>query len=562
MRKTSFAATLAACCISITLQSLDVRADQNDKDLIHLVPHGLGWLWKKLSGSQAQKGPELAPPPVASTPTLPLGTDLADIVRYDSDMLPDAKPILESMQPDSPFFAEWFGHGSFTQIALVQRAQRWRGPVAIQAAPLKSATERAYVVAAGMLSTSATPEITLRRFKVTLARPGQPEEGKVIRVESLASLPGAENDALLPEDVRSKPELRMDVPASRMIFKISAGLKLRVFILKDEEHGIRFTYPIGVGGIDQGLDSKIPNIGQNDANILTPTFEDARLDRATIWSHRNDQAHFRNEPFLRIMNGRTAHGAAGWTAIGFHITIMSDPDYASSAKAVHAGLKGADGRPLTVPGPEWLTRGFDSHACMRLRRNDLRFVHDLALASDKSRVIAVRVGLEAEPEHNRLVTQGQEAMTEYAAWPLEEIRYKRVQAFPAPLPAHQCTEADGPDGRPRFACRDNQDHLTIMEQMPKKPSDGPVSIYRLAGVSAEELDRLGKLNDLAEGADADPRIVPPPCPPGETCQEPELPNLAVPSELSAPPKDPRLNVAPVPVPGTQKTAATKPAVDL
>src|SRR4051794_31705087 len=81
----------------------------------------------------------------AATPTLPLGNDLADIVRFDADIFPDARAILESMQAESEHNASWFDGGAYTQIAFEKASsptatptQRWRGPVALQSAQTRT----------------------------------------------------------------------------------------------------------------------------------------------------------------------------------------------------------------------------------------------------------------------------------------------------------------------------------------------------------------------------------------------------------------------------------------
>src|SRR4051812_13841544 len=110
----------------------------------------------------------------AKTKVLPLGSDLADIVRFELNIFEDAKPILESMQQSSPWHDTWFGKGRFTQIALDSGKQRWRAPVALQSdvitAPSARPNERAWIIAAAMLTTEVEPKIVFRRFKVVIGR--------------------------------------------------------------------------------------------------------------------------------------------------------------------------------------------------------------------------------------------------------------------------------------------------------------------------------------------------------------------------------------------------------
>jgi hypothetical protein len=433
------------------------------------------------------------------TPTSPVGSDLTDIARFDSSFLHEAQTIVDSTLPSSPYHDNWYENGHYSSVTLSSpnavpsdpRSIRWRGPIAIQFDHSTDAEEapeqsRVWVVAAAMVSTGANPSIVIRRFKVSLS-PLTAGKRSVVSVDPLATLNGAENDPTLPEEVRQNPEFRKDVPAGEMVFSISAGLWERIFMMKDEQHGIRFNFPIGVGGLDPGLESKVPAPlnGKQYVNIETPTFDHARLDRATMVAHRNDQTHFRSEPFMRIMNcekedcsGPHDKGVGGYTAVGFHITIMSDNDY---------------NNPKSGKGPDWVTRSFDSHGCMRLRRNDLRFIFDLAKTCDSTRIIKVRVGNQADPEAEEKAKHGGK-MTVYHPWPLDDVHYKIVR------------NVDG------HAERSPEDGLVIMD--PSKKGAPLASDFIWNGLSVDQMDDLEVIKKMEEG-----RLGIPPVPPceGPTC---------------------------------------------
>lgn len=237
---------------------------------------------------------------VLADSTAPLWADLNDVVTYAPKSMLDAAIIMNAVKnKDARFTA---GGAQF------------KGSFHLEDTP-KPLPGGATLYRGAMLMLTAQNEPMFRKFEM--------EVGGIPR--SLQSVASREPDTLV----------------SNMHFKISAGLIDRMLVLESVESDVRIIYPLGVGGFDN-------NVMGFGKRLLTPLFHGARLVKDSIVPHRTHPSYYRGEPFMPITN---AHGVQ--TAIGFHITILSDGDWAKK-------------------GPNYLVRGFDSHGCMRLRQRDLR----------------------------------------------------------------------------------------------------------------------------------------------------------------------------------------------
>jgi hypothetical protein len=131
-----------------------------------------------------------------------------------------------------------------------------------------------------------------------------------------------------------------DTEGNETHFKASTGLLDRMVVLEDVSNGITLAFPLAVGGVD-------PAIVVSHYRILTPLYSNATLHREDIIPHRTSPTYYRNLPFMPLTNPQGVK-----TAIAFHITILTDDDFATH-------------------GLNFLRRGFESHGCMRLREKDL-----------------------------------------------------------------------------------------------------------------------------------------------------------------------------------------------
>ena len=125
-------------------------------------------------------------------------------------------------------------------------------------------------------------------------------------------------------------------------FKLSVGLVDRKLIIEDAINEIKFIFPIGVGGFDEGV------LNEGKVSLLTPRFKNGYISQNNVISKREKPRYFDGKPFIRLSNGDASGTEA--TAIGFHTEINDE-----------------------------FVRGFDSHGCMRLRVPDLMTLHDLIM---------------------------------------------------------------------------------------------------------------------------------------------------------------------------------------
>ncbi|AUN97239.1 murein L,D-transpeptidase [Bacteriovorax stolpii] len=129
-------------------------------------------------------------------------------------------------------------------------------------------------------------------------------------------------------------------------FSITVGLVDRKVIIEDSMYDIKFVFPIGVGGFDEGV------LNEGRVSLLTPRFQNGVIDQRAVISKREKPRYFDGKPFIRLLKGNDIRN--DMTAIGFHTEINDS-----------------------------FVRGFDSHGCMRLRVPDLMALHDLIMDNDE-----------------------------------------------------------------------------------------------------------------------------------------------------------------------------------
>ncbi len=132
-------------------------------------------------------------------------------------------------------------------------------------------------------------------------------------------------------------------------FTLSVGLVERKLIIEDSMNEIKFVFPIGVGGFDEGV------LNEGRVSLLTPRFQNGVIDQRAVISKREKPRYFDGKPFIRLLKGNDIR--TDMTAIGFHTEINDS-----------------------------FVRGFDSHGCIRLRVPDLMALHDLIMDNDEQQV--------------------------------------------------------------------------------------------------------------------------------------------------------------------------------
>lgn len=132
-------------------------------------------------------------------------------------------------------------------------------------------------------------------------------------------------------------------------FEVNVGMIERKIVLTDKKSDLRFTYPTGLGGIDNRTEF-------NDVRLLTPIYKNAFLDKKRAIFERFKPSYFEGKPFIRITTN--VNPDKGHTPIGFHI------DQNNGA----------------------LKRGFVSNGCLRMRGIDLFMLYDIVRFGTPQRI--------------------------------------------------------------------------------------------------------------------------------------------------------------------------------
>jgi len=114
-------------------------------------------------------------------------------------------------------------------------------------------------------------------------------------------------------------------------------------VIDDAQTGFRRVWPLGGGSIDRGV--RVAGY----LTSMTPTTEDAILEKDYAWRELHSPWYFRNKPYLPISVGRTFTRADGTS---YHV-------FAESNIAFH------------IWQDKGFERGYFSHGCMRMRDEDL-----------------------------------------------------------------------------------------------------------------------------------------------------------------------------------------------
>jgi hypothetical protein len=225
-----------------------------------------------------------------------------------------------------------------------------------------------------------------------------------------------------------------DVPLSRMHFVVNVGLVDHLVMIEDLTNDVRMAFPLGVGGLDQGIVDR-------GISLLTPIYHGAYLERARVTSLGG---HYRNLPVMYLTSPR-----GSFDGIGFHITLISDQDWKTK-------------------GPNYLLRGFESHACMRMRYKDLMEFHTIVMLGGDT-VIPVntdyflwKAGSNGIRDHKFGVVD------QVLPYPFNDANYMHIQYYP-----------ESPHWR-----KDPDGNYTM------RPASGQPDLSKLNGFDASDLTNL------------------------------------------------------------------------
>jgi hypothetical protein len=351
--------------------------------------------------------------------TSPLWVDLQDIAKYRSDLLPDASLIANAFNSDSAMMSP--------DGAVLT------GGVELQDYPLADPDGKGVVYHNVTAMMASQDNVSFFRFfSIHVSNSGAQHQIDEIQIQK-------------------------DVPLAKAQFMINTGLIQRLVILNDIQDNIEIVYPLGVGGVDEGV------IHPGVNSMLTPLFSDAVLKRSTVTKSRHIPTYYRDLPFMPITTKRGL-----LTPIAFHISVLSDDDWAAR-------------------GPNYLVRGLESHGCMRLRKKDLMEMFTI-VEQGALNEIPVNVNLFAfNIGADQLPSESQGIPTELHVYPMTVNYYERPKNMADP-------------GQPPLAARDPIEHLIILEDAPGQPD-----FTKLAGFSADELTDLQTFDGITEALPPPPK---------------------------------------------------------
>lgn len=167
------------------------------------------------------------------------------------------------------------------------------------------------------------------------------------------------------------PEVRSEKSLADLDLHYRVSIADWVGVIEDPTSGFRRLYPLGGGGIDRGV--RFPGY----LTSLTPTTEDARLEKTYAWRELHSPWYFRNKPYLPLSVARTYVGPDG----------VLRKYYGEAKIAFHIWQdKGFD-------------RGFFSHGCMRMRTADLAELAAFVFGVEKPIPAVVRIASFRDVRH-------------------------------------------------------------------------------------------------------------------------------------------------------------------
>ncbi len=168
-----------------------------------------------------------------------------------------------------------------------------------------------------------------------------------------------------------EPEILWQKSLADISLKYRVSLAEWVGVLTDDNIGFRRVIPLAGGGIDRGV--RVPHV----LTSLTPTVEDAVLDKKYSWRELNNPWYFRSKPYMPIAVGRT------WTRPDGTVHHF----YTESNIAFH------------IWQDKGFERGFFSHGCMRMRTDDLMELAAYVFGAEKPIPVKVRMPAMPDADH-------------------------------------------------------------------------------------------------------------------------------------------------------------------
>lgn len=168
-----------------------------------------------------------------------------------------------------------------------------------------------------------------------------------------------------------EPEILWQRSLSAISLKYRVSLAEWLGVLTDDRIGFRRVIPLAGGGIDRGV--RVPHV----LTSLTPTVEDAVLDKQYAWRELNNPWYFRKKPYMPIAVGRS------WTRPDGTVHRF----YTESNIAFH------------IWQDKGFERGFFSHGCIRMRTDDLMELAAYVFGAERPIPVVVRMPAMPDADH-------------------------------------------------------------------------------------------------------------------------------------------------------------------
>ncbi len=305
------------------------------------------------------------------TRATPIGVDLRDVAQFDLASFPAATLILETFNKNPEIFVpagvsfllDGPGQPNFVakrlQIAGKKTLANTVYGVELAEQPTSNADGTSRVLLNVLYHLSGT-NFFYRQLELTL-------NSELTKIQNVTVT-------------------KNDFSLNKMHFSMEVSLAERKAILSDTTTGIKKVYPLGVGGFDEGI---TPESGGRVRLMSVPKVN-AKLMRSKATAYKLPVEEYLKLPYMPITksNGLTI-------PVAFHIVQHSN-------ESPRGQIPGTPRKPLGRD-MNYMIRGFDSHACYRLREKDLYELYAILMHQEKDAIdlnVSFQLGQpgQAEPE--------------------------------------------------------------------------------------------------------------------------------------------------------------------
>ncbi len=284
--------------------------------------------------------------------TSSLFVDIRDLVKFKGDVFPEAESILFSLnEGKQKFFSEDINFDIKERSYLPYSKNRQVVPLEVFEAETRKKLSR-NVFGIEMIN---CPIVDLDSSEATFQLRSLFSDEEGVRFRKFRVQTRLSDGEVLSVSIDGEDE---DLNTTGI--QMETSLVQRKVIIRDANGSILKIYPIDVGGFDEGVRNK------SGTSLMTPVYNGAYLWRNLVIESRVRPNYFNRRPFLRI-----SHDGDTWSPIGYHIQMSRE-----------------------------MSRGFESHGCIRLREKDLYELYYLLTRGYRTKIPArMAYYLESEFDH-------------------------------------------------------------------------------------------------------------------------------------------------------------------